>query len=243
MVAAGWLVTGALLLLVSMRLRNRPAERQVPLLGVVSALMLIAMSTEIVPIAYHINLSVLAGIILGPTLGVVAAVIVNTILALFGHGGITVAGLNSLVLATEVAAGYYFYRGVLLLLGGRQASPALSAGIATALALFVGTVLMIGIVVLSEAGVSEQASRTVQETLSFANPFERGLVSTALLGPEEHEVAEGGSSLDPMTFARLVLILGAIGWTLEAILTAAIVSFVSRVRPDLVSRRAEARWT
>src|SRR5688500_3732643 len=77
----------------------RPPSRRVPRLGVMSALLLVGMSTETVPIAYHINLSVLAGIVLGPAYGALAALIVNVFLALFGHGGITVVGLNTLAVA------------------------------------------------------------------------------------------------------------------------------------------------
>ena len=82
------------------------ARRKIPLLGVVAALMLVGMSTEFVPIAYHVNLSVLAGIIVGPAMGFLAAFIVDLILALFGHGGITVVGLNTLIIGAECALGY-----------------------------------------------------------------------------------------------------------------------------------------
>ena len=43
----------------------------IPLVGAMAALMLVAMSSEIVPIAYHINLTVLAGILLGPWLSII----------------------------------------------------------------------------------------------------------------------------------------------------------------------------
>ena len=67
--------------------------------------MLVGMSSEIIPIAYHINLTVLAGILLGPWLSIISAVIVNVMLALLGHGGVTVIGLNTLVISTEMIAG------------------------------------------------------------------------------------------------------------------------------------------
>ena len=60
---------GALLFLVARRLSGPDMSRKIPLLGVVAALMLVGMSTEFVPIAYHVNLAVLAGIIVGPAMG------------------------------------------------------------------------------------------------------------------------------------------------------------------------------
>ena len=74
--------------------------------------MLVGMSTEFVPIAYHINLTVLAGIIVGPAMGFLAAFIVDLILALFGHGGITVVGLNTLIVGAECALGSLIFRGL-----------------------------------------------------------------------------------------------------------------------------------
>jgi ABC-type Co2+ transport system permease subunit len=51
------------------RLRTADMKKKIPLLGALAAVMLIAMSLEILPIAYHLNLSVAAGILLGPSLG------------------------------------------------------------------------------------------------------------------------------------------------------------------------------
>ena len=56
LVAAGWLLAIAILALITLRLRGADRGRQLPLLGVMAALMLVGMSTEIVPIGYHINL-------------------------------------------------------------------------------------------------------------------------------------------------------------------------------------------
>jgi len=71
--------------------------------------MLVAMSLEILPIFYHINLSVVAGILLGPALGFLAAFIANLILAFMGHGGITVIGLNTLLLGSEAVLGHTLF--------------------------------------------------------------------------------------------------------------------------------------
>src|SRR5512136_614455 len=113
LVLAGWAVTAALLFVSTRRLSGPQARRKIPLLGIVAALMLVGMSTEFVPIAYHVNLTVLAGIIVGPAMGFLAAFVVDLILALFGHGGITVVGLNTLIVGAECALGHYIFRALL----------------------------------------------------------------------------------------------------------------------------------
>ncbi len=84
--AGGWVLALALVTAVGYATREREPARRVPLLGVVSALVLVAMSLEIVPIAYHVNLTIVAGVLLGPALGIVCAFVVSVILALLGHG-------------------------------------------------------------------------------------------------------------------------------------------------------------
>ncbi len=241
LVALGWLLAGAILLLVSRRLGKGDRGRQLPLLGVMAAVMLVGMSTEIVPIAYHTNLSVLAGIVLGPALGFLAALIVNLILALFGHGGITVVGLNTLVVGTEAALGFYLFRGLWALLRRGRRSPAVAAGIATALTLMVSTLLMIGIVGLSNLDPSAHVAVS-PESLTFHNPFEHGLISSEFAGVEAgHAATSSATPLDLLSFAKLVLVLAVPGWLLESLLTGAIVGFVYRVRSDLVAGSLRAR--
>ena len=76
----GWLVTAVLLGLASRRATRSGSRRAVPIIGAVSALVLVSMSSEIVPIAYHVNLTVIAGVLLGPWLGMIAAFIVVLVL-------------------------------------------------------------------------------------------------------------------------------------------------------------------
>ena len=226
----------AILLLVSRRLAKGDRGRQLPLLGVMAAVMLVGMSTEIVPIAYHLNLSVLAGIVLGPALGFMAALIVNLILALFGHGGITVVGLNTLVVGSEAVVGYYLFRGLWSLLRRSHRSPAVAAGVATALTLILSTSLMIGIVGLSNLDPSAHVAVNPDQ-LTFHNPFEHGLVASELSAEVGHDAASSAAPLDILTFAKLVFALASLGWVLEAVATGAIVGFVFRVRPDLITGR------
>ncbi len=231
-IAAGWALTAALLAL-AVRTTRQGEERRLPLLGVMAALMLVGMSLELVPIGYHINLTVIAGIVLGPALGFIAAFLVNLILAFFGHGGITVVGLNTLVIGAEMALGYYLFHGFRSLLRDRV-GVGWEAAATTLFALATSTLLMIGIVALSNVNPAEaapEASAVEPGTLTFRNPFGEGLLRLEAF--PEHEAAR--SQLDLATFAKLVLGLGAIGWTLEAVITGLLASYVALVRPDLVA--------
>jgi cobalt/nickel transport system permease protein len=185
-------------------LRNRNQMKNIPLLGAVSAVMLVAMSLEILPLAYHINLSVVAGILLGPALGILAAFIANLILALTGHGGITVIGLNTLLLGSEAVLGHTFF----YMLGKRV--PVFWRGvITTVLTLFITTLILIGIVALSH-------------------------IDPDLLSHDHGHETAAGVPVSISTFATIVLSLGALGWIIEAAITGAVASFISKVKPELI---------
>ena len=263
---AGWLAAFGLLAIASKRAERAETRRAVPLLGALSALVLVSMSSEIIPIAYHVNLTVVAGVLLGPWLGVIASFIVVLVLALLGHGGITVVGLNALVIATEMAVGWALVRGGLRMSRGRGVP--MIAGVSTVLTLALTTTMLVGIVALAgSAGTTRETGTLDPETLEFRNPFGGGLISLGLFGgahedehgdepgseaeatPEgetghESEAEHGdehGSTLAIGRFATVVYTLGPIGWLLEALVTAGILGYVARVRPSLVMRGARDR--
>jgi cobalt/nickel transport system permease protein len=186
------------------RLRRMDKAKEIPLLGAVTAAMLVAMSLEILPLAYHINLSVVAGILLGPALGFLAAFIANLILALMGHGGITVIGLNTLLLGSEAVLGHTLFS-----LFKKRISVFWSAATATVLTLFMTTLALIGIVAVSHIR---------PELMSHG---------------DEHGFLQDGQ-VSVQTFAIMVLSLGSIGWMIEAAITGAVVRFISQVKPDLL---------
>lgn len=229
LVVTGWLLT-IVLLGISLRRIKGELSNRLPLVGVMAALMVVAMNVEIAPIAYHINLTVLAGIILGPALGFLAAFIVNLVLALMGHGGVTVAGLNTLLLGTEVVAGWVLYR----LASRAVARRGWVAAVATWVSLLMSTLAMIGIVGLSSVDLGPLTPHGAIEpqTLQFRDPFGEGLVRIEL-GGAEHEAAP---EVDLWTFARVVILLGMIGWTLEAFVTGVIAGYLSRVAPHLMGQ-------
>jgi cobalt/nickel transport system permease protein len=193
------------------RLKARDMKKFLPLLGALSAVMLVAMNLEILPLAYHINLSVVAGILLGPALGFLAAFITNLILAFIGHGGITVIGLNTLLLGCEAVLGHSLF----FLLKNRM--PVFwRAAVATVLTLFLSTLALIGIVALSHID---------PDLLRHAH--ERGAHA------EEH--------VSISTFASMVLVLGSFGWIIEAAISGAVVSFIAKVKPDLLGHVLHTR--
>jgi cobalt/nickel transport system permease protein len=228
----GWILALVLVGVAAKVSARADIRRKVPLLGVVSALMLVAMSSEIVPLAYHINLTVVAGVLLGPWLGIIAAFIVEVILALIGHGGVTVAGLNTLMIATEVVLGWALFRGLVSLGGRRNVRPA--AAIAAVITLAITTTMLVGLVALAGGGAAtgRETGALDPSTLRFGNPFAGGVFSVNTLRGEAKPPPS--EQLSVKRFALVVYTLGPIGWLIEALVTAGILGYVARVRPTLV---------
>jgi len=191
LIGLGWALAAAMLALALLKLRRVPREQLVPRIGVVAALVIAAMSTEIVPIAYHVNLTVFAGIILGPAAGPVLAFVVNVVLALFGHGGVTVIGLNTVIIGTETILGFTLFRILQRWVPGHIG---VAAGVATVLTLVVSTTMLIGVVALS--GLNPANARDTgalnPSSLSFSDPFSGGLLSNRILTPEQEGVSTSG---------------------------------------------------
>lgn len=228
----GWLVAALAVLVASRVSQREDIRRKVPLLGVVSALVLVAMSTEIVPIAYHINLTVVAGVLLGPWLSIIAAFIVQLVLAMLGHGGVTVIGLNTIQIGTEMVLGGALFRLLTRVLGRARVRPA--AAMATVVALAVTTTMLVGLVALAGAGpaAARDTGALNPATLRFKSPFSGGVMHVGLFSGGERPAADTGRSV--RRFAAIVYTLGPIGWAIEALITAAVLGYVARVRPSLV---------
>jgi len=226
-------------------------RRKVPMLGVIAALMMVAMSSEIIPIAYHINLTVLGGILLGPVLAPIAAFIVVTTLALIGHGGVTVIGLNTIVIFSEMLVGWMLFRALIGLFGKGRASIAAFATTIPSLAL--STLLLVGIVWLGGGGdlTARETGALDPGDMRFENPFGDGVFKLKLLGGDDHghdqehghehehdhahdHAHEEEKTLSVTRFATVVFTLGPIGWLLEGLIIAAIIGFIAQARPSLV---------
>ncbi|MCK7516030.1 MAG: energy-coupling factor ABC transporter permease [Desulfobacterales bacterium] len=112
-------------------LKKHAVNKKLAIVGVMAAIMLISMSVEIIPPAYHMNLAILAGIILGPVLSVMSILVTNVLLAFLGHGGVSVIGLNTLVVSFEAILGFFGFK----ILKSRIKNVFLSAFIASFIAL------------------------------------------------------------------------------------------------------------
>jgi len=218
LVMAGWLLTALILAFSIYRTRNTELKRKIPLIGIISALMIVCMTIPIIPIAYHINLSVIAGIILGPALAFISIFIVDLIIAMFGHGGITVVGLNTMVVGAEAFIGFYLFQIFIALIG--KDSVMWSSGLAAVLSLILSTSILVGIVYTSQINPELVIGIEADDP---THQVETGQIPGELVK---------GTNIK--SFAKTILILLGIGWILEGIITAFVIKYVSRVRPDLI---------
>lgn len=222
----GYIVTGVIIAFVLYRLRSKDISRLVPRLGIVSAFIMVVMSVPLGIIPYHLNLTVLAGIILGPGLGFISVFLVNLLLGFVGHGGITMVGLNSLVVGSEVFIGYYlfrmFSRGIKL--------PAVSAALTTVLTLALSALIMISFVTASRVDPVMFLENEASE-VHIEKGQKNNLPQNAVL-PEG--VTDGESKLSVTRFAAMMLPVTGLGIALEGLAIFGIVRFLARVRPDIL---------
>ena len=204
------LVAAALLVaLVSFRHRHDRADR-LTLLGALAAVMLAAMAVPIGPIG-HLGFAPVVGILLGPGLGFVASFLVNAILALLGHGGLTVVGLNALVLGAGTASARPLFRLARARLdaGKAAAAAAVGSGLASVLALWLVLALSgLGPGVLDGDGPAAHAGHAAEAA--------RGAVAST------------------GRFVAFASPFWALGLAAEALVSASVVSFLARVRPELL---------
>jgi cobalt/nickel transport system permease protein len=143
-----WTVLGAGLIgLVVYRVRKGGIEtRQIALAGIGAAASFAVFQLNI-PVwgGIHMNLTGLVGVLAGPLLGALIALVVNVFSAALGHGAVGLLGANTLVNATEAVVAYYAFRTLLRM--DWDVFPA-SASAAT-LGLSAGAVLMGAIIVVS----------------------------------------------------------------------------------------------
>ncbi len=218
------LVAAALLVFVaSRRLSRSEGARVAPRIATLSALMLVGMGLPLPILGYHVNLTVLTGIIAGPAAGFVAVFITNLILALIAHGGVTTIGLNTLIGSIEVALGWLIWKSARRVLGQGRAFAA--AAVAVVVALAVSTGAMLAIV-----------------RWSGTNPVQFAHVHTAADAHDEHDERDndltGSDGADAAsafrTFATLMLPAAALGWAIEAAVVGALVGFIWRAKPELL---------
>jgi len=216
---SGFLVAGLLLAIVSRRHRNDRSDR-LALVGALSALMLAAMALPLGPLGYHLSLAPLVGMLLGGGLAFVSACVVNAILALLGHGGVTVIGLNSLITGLAAALGSRTYR-----LMAHRARPFWAA----AMAAIVGMVgsLAAWLVVVGIASSTPAPG----ELIHAEAPHD---IEDVVLPRDIHGIVW-------QRFGRLVLFsfpFWIVGTLAEAVVAGGTVRFLARVNPSLLPAHA-----
>ena len=127
-----WWVVGISLLLAGIAvagvLRSRRETEKVLFLarvGVMAAALTVSLSLPLG--AAHLSLAPLAGMMLGPGGGFLAAFLANASVAAVGHGGITALGVNGLFLGLQAVAGSILFRLLRGSLGVRGAAAAAAA--------------------------------------------------------------------------------------------------------------------
>jgi cobalt/nickel transport system permease protein len=124
--ASGLLLALALLVRGSRLARDHSPQR-IAYQGALGGLMLAAMAIPLGPFEYHLTLAGPMGVLLGGAGAFQVAFVVSAILALMGHGGLTVVGLNALVLGSGAAVANHVYGAVAHRL---RPAPALALGTA-----------------------------------------------------------------------------------------------------------------
>lgn len=210
----GYVLTGIFFIIFGIHLKKTSNHKKLAVMSVISALMFLTMSVPIpLLLPYHINLSALTGILLGPLYAGGAIFTVNLILALLGHGGITIVGLNTIILIAEAFIANYLYAFFRTKMS--TFTPFKSAFFATFLALMASTAITVAIVYLG-----------TQNLELLVHSHEHGA---------HHEHIE--AAFDIHRFFILILAAGAIGWTLESYITAVIVGYIAKVKPELLENK------
>ncbi|MDO9573577.1 MAG: energy-coupling factor ABC transporter permease [Candidatus Contubernalis sp.] len=218
---SGLAVTAVLTALIIYGAGKQEQIKKLPLVGILVAIMLIAMSIPLGP--YHLNLTVLSGIILGPALAFLAVFTVNLFLSFMGHGGITVVGLNTLVIGLEALLGFL---GFTLLKSFLR--PTGAAAVTTFFALALSVVFAFGIVTASQLSYHDIMQAVGGEQVECTHPG------------HDHSHSQGGGPLldalkenTPVGFMGVMSAAALPGILIESFVVAFIIGYLARVRPGL----------
>ena len=225
---AGYILTFIILYILLSRMKGEEIKNKIPLAGMVGAVMLIAMSVPLGFIPLHFSLAVLCGILLGPGLGFLVVFVVNVILALLGHGGATVVGLNTVVIGAEVLVGAYLFR-----IAVKKMKVGAGAALAAVGALIISVTLMLGVVSAATDTVAA-LSQYQCSSHSYGEEHDDGVI--------HYQDIEQGQGIERVlagtryfAFTGWGALLGLIltGIVLEAAATGLIARYLSESRPDL----------
>jgi cobalt/nickel transport system permease protein len=154
-----------------------------------------------IPVAggVHLTITPLVGILTGPAAGCLIVFVVNIMTAAIGHGGWSMIGANTLVNISEVLVAFSLF----FLLGKITQSPFARAATATFGGLVCGTVVMVGIIIISGVQGVTQSPAQILAGLS------------------------------------LIVVINTAIAVLEAIITGFVITFIQKVRPDILGGKYE----
>lgn len=254
----GYIAVGFIMFFILKKIKETDLRRKIPMTGVVAALMLIGMSVPLGPLPIHLSLAVLSGIIAGPALGFIAVFVVCFLLAFFGHGGMTLVGLNTLIIGAEVFVGSMLFR-----LFSKKLTAFKSASIATAIAVGVSMTLSIGLIAvtigLPEAvaikfGHNHNEQEVTYQDNHHNQVYDKVHEQDDLQYQDEHyqnyddnnsqyqdEHHHHDQEIKNINFLFLsgwaaIIIIFLIGICLESIGTGLIVQFFNKIRPDIINQ-------
>jgi cobalt/nickel transport system permease protein len=227
---SAYILTFGIMFFLFKKVEQEDLRKKVPFTGVTAAVMLIFMTIPLGIVPLHLSLAVFCGILVGPKLGFVAVFVVNIILALFGHGGITVVGINTLVIGSEVLVGFYAFRFI-----SARLNKIVSSVLAVTLALFISTTFMVGVVGAS-VGFAEALPHHAHAGHEHEHEHEK---HKGEAHEHEHEHSKFEEALEEIKYLSLTGwgALAAIylaGIALEASVTALIIAFIMKRRPDFI---------
>ena len=176
--------------------------------------MLAAMALPLGPLGYHFTLAPAVGILLGGGMAFVAAAVVNTILALLGHGGFTTVGLNAIIMGSAAASASFAF------LHMRPRWGAFRAGVSSTLIAH-AVALVLYLMIVGLAGFAPNPG----ETAVVHQGHTHGIIQFG-----SWEVA--GERL--LRFALLALPFWLLGGAAEAFVTGGAMNFLDRVSPFLL---------
>lgn len=107
---AGGLVLALLVLARATHVSRGQSPQRIAYQGALGGLLLAAMAIPLGPLDLHVTAIGPVGVLLGASGAYQVVFVVSVILALMGHGGLTVIGLNALILGAGAAVAAFAYR-------------------------------------------------------------------------------------------------------------------------------------
>lgn len=220
----GFILTFGIVFYIIRTIKQENVRQKIPHTGVAAAIMLIGMSVPLFIVPVHLSLAVLTGILIGPKLGFLAVLVVNFILAFVGHGGITLVGINTLIIGSEVLIGYHLFRFIT-----RKASFTIGTMIATGTAVIISMLLMVSFVGYT-AGITEALPHQCGgEDQNYEQVYNEDVYGTEGL---EREVAK--YRYVGFTGWTAIILIFICGLLIESIGTTLIIKYFVKVRPGMV---------